>query len=404
MLLFLAVSVVEYLLIVDNAHSRVPDSRMWTNRFQAVFLIGTLVIFLFIRSSLGSKADDSLKRKLREDTEWKDFNWDQKWSEYENCEVEKVCPDYNENCADGVAWTSLTATLKGIGKTDIEIIDLSGPLPRFQSLPFQNGRNVDLDKYKRDYCHLVIVTKDTKDKKGNECKVWQTQDRCPWISKSDYEAFFEHSLGSMSFTINTTEYNCEPMPLECNPDTEEYPTSCYYGPGWKGGLKTKTENGQLFIDWTALVQEQSCVEWVTLIDKKTNKSKSIYGTTSDVNIPIRYMNKTCDMKIFVFGFKGEGTSCYAVEAKVPCEEDKSSECAIESDSSTSNAIAISLSVTAVVFIIIFSSIVIVVQKRKRTIDQENSGRQEQSELNDTYGTYYQVCSIKRLVRITHLKY
>ena len=178
------------------------------------------------------------------------------------------------------------------------------------------------------------------------------------------------------------------MPIECNPDTEEFPTSCFYGPGWKGGLETKTENGQLFIDWTALVQEQSCVEWVTLIDKKTNKSKSIYGTISDVNLPIRYMNKTCDMKIFVFGFKGEGTSCYTVEAKVPCEEDRSSECDKESDSS--NAVAISLSVTAIAVIIIVASIVIVVQKRRRMIAQENSGR-EQSELNDTYGTYYQVC-------------
>ena len=109
------------------------------------------------------------------------------------------------------------------------------------------------------------------------------------------------------------------------------------------GLETKTENGQLFIDWTALVQEQSCVEWVTLIDKKTNKSKSIYGTISDVNIPIRYMNKTCDMKIFVFGFKGEGTSCYTVETKVPCEEDRSSECDKQSDTSTSNGSHFSLS-------------------------------------------------------------
>ena len=62
-----------------------------------------------------------------------------------------------------------------------------------------------------------------------------------------------------------------------------------------------------------------------------------------------------------------------------------------------------LVVAAVAVIIIVASIVIVAQKRKRTIDQENSGR-EHSELNDTYGTYYQVCLIKCLVRITHFKY
>ena len=396
---------------------------------QVMFLEVTLVFSLFIASSQGNNEDESLKRHWMKDPNWKEFDWKKEWSDYKHCKVEKVCPDYDEKCADGVGWPNFTKIMKDIGRNEIEIIDLSSIIPLIRRPPFQNDfTHHDFDQHKSDICHLVIVSNKRNRKNNNDknCKFWQTQDRCPWIPKSDYEDSAGHSLGSMNFTIDTTEYNCKPMPIECNPDVEEFPTSCLYGPGWKGELKTTVENGQFFIDWTALVQQQSCVEWVTLIDKKTSKSKSIWGTESDVNLPIRYMNKTCDMKIFVYGYKGEGASCYTVEAKVPCEKDKSSECdkesdsptsnavkesdsstsnaVKESDSSTSNAVAISLSVTAVVVIIIIvASIVIIVLKRKSTVDQENSGR-EQSELNDTYGTYYQVCLIKCLIRIKVLEY
>ena len=153
---------------------------MCSSKLKVVVLIGTLILVilitsLFIASGLGSNGDDCSKRK---DPNWKEFDWDKKWSEYKNCEVEKVCLDDDEKCKDGVGWTNFTTIVKNMNRTEVEIIDLGRTSPCLQRHPDQN---IDFDQYKSEVCHLAIVTN-----KGNEtCKISQTQDRCPWISKSD---------------------------------------------------------------------------------------------------------------------------------------------------------------------------------------------------------------------------
>ena len=182
------------------------------------------------------------------------------------------------------------------------------------------------------------------------------------------------------------KYRCEHKYEEDEPDFESSPKNCHYGPGWKGRLNTSIEKGKLMIDWTSLVERQHCVHWVTIIDNGTSKSKSVFGTGSDVNLPIQYGNASCHMKIIIVDVE---TKCYTVHLEVPCQSEglEKREAHGGTTPNTAGVICYLLFVLSVAAI--GAVVVAVVLKRRSRLGKE-SPRQEKHELNDLYGTYYQV--------------
>lgn len=138
------------------------------------------------------------------------------------------------------------------------------------------------------------------------------------------------------------------------------------------------------IDWTSLVKQQSCVEWVHIIDKQTGLSKDFWTPRNDVNMPIEYAKTTCEMNIFIYGHE----KCYSVNTKVPCKKEETKE---EEKTATFETIGI---VCAVVFPIAVLVLIVTFVVQKKDWRQNSEQKQE---LNDQYGRYYQVMSKMHLL-------
>ena len=197
--------------------------------------------------------------------------------------------------------------------------------------------------------------------RGKDCHVWHTENRCPWEKESKYNQPHDYSSS-----------DCETKIVGNASDIELYTKNCVNGAGWNGELKTAIENGRYMIDWASFVKEPSCVHWVTLVDKQTNKFKEFFATESDVNLPVEYEKSTCDMKIFIQGY----LKCYSVDTKVRCEND-------ETSMTATIAIAVVVSVAAILTVVI---VIVVLRKKSRVVREDSRQNQE---LNDLYGTYYQ---------------
>ena len=132
------------------------------------------------------------------------------------------------------------------------------------------------------------------------------------------------------------------------------------------------------IYWATLVQQPTCVEAVTLIDKKTGMSKEIWTSESEVNFPVEYPKTTCDMKILLYADR----KCFSVDTKVRCEKDG------ETQRQETGALEMIGIACAVIFSLAFiiGIVVVVVLRRKSRLGRENSVQKQ--ELNDLYGTYY----------------
>ena len=208
---------------------------------------------------------------------------------------------------------------------------------------------------------------------GEGCHVWLTENLCPWMTQAEYMWTNELNYSSVE-----DKYECEPRIVESDPDIGKYPTSCNFGPGWKGTLKTTIEEGRYMIYWATLVQQPTCVEAVTLIDKKTEMSKEFWTSQSEVNFPVEYAKTTCDMKILIFA----DWKCFSVDTKVRCEKDgetKTKETGTLEMFGIASAVILSLAV-------IVGIVVVIVLKRKSKLGRENSVQKQ--ELNNLYGTYY----------------
>ena len=142
------------------------------------------------------------------------------------------------------------------------------------------------------------------------------------------------------------------------------------------------------IDWTSLVKQQSCVEWVHIIDKQTGLSKDFWTPRNDVNMPIEYAKTTCEMNIFIYGHE----KCYSVNTKVPCKKEETKEETKEEEKTpTLQTIGI---VCAVVFPIAVLVVIVTFVVQKKDLRQNSEQKQE---LNDQYGRYYQVRSKMHLL-------
>ena len=95
----------------------------------------------------------------------------------EKCKAEKVCPDYDQECKDGVSWENLTRKIVKMNDT-VEVVDMTAYPPLIQKM---TGFK-DIEKYKEENCHIAFVALRGK----NECRVWHTQNWCPWITKLEY--------------------------------------------------------------------------------------------------------------------------------------------------------------------------------------------------------------------------
>jgi len=224
-----------------------------------------------------------------------------------------------------------------------------------------------VDDYRQELCYPAFVIHDKKEK----CRARIAENRCPWITESEYIDYANHNYSSIN-----GEFQCEPKHVGTEADLGHHPKNCEYGPGWKGILKATNETGRYMIDWTSLVKQQSCVEWVHIIDKQTGLSKDFWTPRNDVNMPIEYAKTTCEMNIFIYGHE----KCYSVDTKVPCKKEEEKE---EEKTATFETIGI---VCAVVFPIAVLVVIVTFLVQKKDLRQNSEQKQE---LNDQYGRYYQ---------------
>ena len=138
------------------------------------------------------------------------------------------------------------------------------------------------------------------------------------------------------------------------------------------------------IYWATLVQQPSCVEAVTLIDKKTDMSKEIWTSESEVNFPVEYAKTTCDMKILLYAHR----KCFSVDTKVRCEKDDAETSSGETQTKEMGALeTFGIACAAILSLgVIIGIVVVVVLRRKSRLGRENSVQKQ--EPNDLYGTYY----------------
>ena len=307
------------------------------------------------------RARNNLDREDNQD--WKNVTVEE-WEKYKTCQVKRVCSGDQETCENGVSWENLTAEIRSAKKVDI--IDVDYFLVRKLPGP------IEVDDYRQELCYPAFVIHDKKEK----CRARIAENRCPWITESEYIDYANHNYSSIN-----GEFQCEPKHVGSEADLGHHPKNCEYGPGWKGILKATNETGRYMIDWTSLVKQQSCVEWVHIIDKQTGLSKDFWTPRNDVNMPIEYAKTTCEMNIFIYGHE----KCYSVNTKVPCKKEETKEETKEEEkTATFETIGI---VCAVVFPIAVLVVIVTFLVQKKDWRQNSEQKQE---LNDQYGRYYQV--------------
>ena len=340
---------------------------MTTCRVPQIFtLLSLLAIFTNLSAvkgySMGTffgsrRARNNLDREDNQD--WKNVTVEE-WEKYKTCQVKRVCSGDQETCENGVSWENLTAEIRSA--KDVDIIDVDYFLVRKLPGP------IEVDDYRQELCYPAFVIHDKKEK----CRARIAENRCPWITESEYIDYANHNYSSIN-----GEFQCEPKHVGTEADLGHHPKNCEYGPGWKGILKATNETGRYMIDWTSLVKQQSCVEWVHIIDKQTGLSKDFWTPRNDVNMPIEYAKTTCEMNIFIYGHE----KCYSVNTKVPCKKEETKE---EEKTATFETIGI---VCAVVFPIAVLVVIFTFLVQKKDLRQNSEQKQE---LNDQYGRYYQV--------------
>ena len=296
-----------------------------------------------------------LTRNKNEATQhWEKVNWE----EYKHCKVRQVCRDEVEKCENGVKWKNLAEEFKKSGQ--VEIVDISSS----KRLVPEHVEQKDIEQYRQASCDLAFVTYGEEsygrnyenyggdsgsyyghdfegnnetvfeenygsgfegnygeDFEGNygdfgggeDCQVWHTENQCPWMTQAEYTMW----ANGLNYSSMEKEYKCEPQIVGSDPEIGNFPNDCKFGPGWTGTLKTTIEEGRYMIYWAALVQQPSCVEAVTLIDKKTDMSKEFWTSESEVNFPVEYPKTTCDMKILLYAHR----KCFSVNTKVRCEKE-----------------------------------------------------------------------------------
>ena len=357
-----------------------------------------LLISAAINQSIGEKG--SLQKFLDKEQASKESP---PWVEYKHCRAEKVCADEAKECGNGVKWKEYLATEFNSTRR-VDIIDSYSNV----STVLERVDQEELEKYREDTCDLVLVTYDGEEDSGRDldgipreggknCTIWHTEDQCPWITESEYIAYWGYNHSSFEEEVTESE-GCEAKIVGTYPGTGKYPKNCDYGPGWSGArLKTTVEEGRNLIYWASLVKEPSCVVAVTLIDEKAKKSKEIWTTQSDVSFPIEYPKTTCEMKIKIWARKG----CFSVNPYNTCKNEtesgeESSPTAptpstqstppTQTGSSPSTTAGISVAIILPVVVIVAVIVVTMLRRKSRLVRHISK---ENQEFNDMYGTYYE---------------
>ena len=136
-----------------------------------------------------------------------------------------------------------------------------------------------------------------KNQQRQDCVILWIQNQCEW------EPYAE------DITCSHRTINVE--------DEDNFPGDCSQGMNWKGTLDTFVEGDSCKLNWTSLVKQPACVQYVKLVDQKNKKMKRFMTTWSDQNFPIEYKDNFDKIEIHDLWT----AACFETNTKATCETD-----------------------------------------------------------------------------------
>ena len=241
------------------------------------------------------------------------------------CQIKEVCPEDSENCGDDkIKWRGIADFLKNSVK--VKILDNT----EYHAVSVRRTlTQKDIDDLKDHICDMTLV----KNQQRQDCVILWIQNQCEW------EPYAE------DITCSHRTINVE--------DEDNFPDDCSQGMNWKGTLDTFVEGDSCKLNWTSLVKQPACVQYVKLVDQKTKKMKRFMTTWSDQNFPIEYKENFDKIEIY-----DNWNSCFETNTKATCETDPNNSLNNNDANNSSNTTTIALVCATVVVVALIVALTI----------------------------------------------
>ena len=249
----------------------------------------------------------------------------------------------NTQCGGNkIKWRGIADFLKN--SVEVKIFDNT----EFHAL--STNRNLtqkDIDDLRGQICDMTLVMNQEQE----DCVILWIQNQCEW------EPYAEGR-------------NCSHRTINVE-DEENFPGDCSQGMNWKGTLDTFVEGDSCKLNWTSLVKQPACVQYVKLVDQKTRKMKRFMTTWSDQNFPIEYKENFDKIEIY-----DNWNSCFETNTKAICETDSKrfSNSSTKKENEVTGTIVVIcvtvLSATVVISIVTISTVIVKKQGKDEKLKGE----------------------------------